>query len=38
MDLLDPESVQAGIDTVAARWGGMDILVANGPGPASGRS
>ena len=36
MDLLDPDSVQAGIDAVTARWGGIDILVANGPGPASG--
>ena len=36
MDLLDADSVQAGVDTVSARWGGIDILVANGPGPASG--
>lgn len=36
MDLLDPDSVQAGVDTVSDRWGGIDILVANGPGPASG--
>ena len=36
MDLLDADSVRAGIEAIAERWGGIDILVANGPGPASG--
>lgn len=36
MDLSDPASVAAAVDAVVGRWGGIDILVANGPGPVSG--
>jgi 3-oxoacyl-[acyl-carrier protein] reductase len=36
MDLLDPESVKRAVSAVTARWGGLDILVVNTPGPASG--
>ena len=36
MDLRDPDSVSGAVAAAAERWGGLDILVANGPGPASG--
>lgn len=36
MDLTDPASIARGIDEVIARWGGIDILVANTPGTAAG--
>lgn len=36
MDVRDPESVRTGVEAVAKHLGGLDILVANGPGPASG--
>lgn len=36
MDLLDPVSIEQGVRTVVDRWGGIDILVGNTPGPASG--
>jgi 3-oxoacyl-[acyl-carrier protein] reductase len=36
MDLCDPASIAAGVDEVLRRWGGIDILIANTPGPAAG--
>jgi 3-oxoacyl-[acyl-carrier protein] reductase len=36
MDLADPASIARGIEAVIARWGGIDILVANTPGTAAG--
>jgi 3-oxoacyl-[acyl-carrier protein] reductase len=36
MNIADAASVASGVAAVADRWGGVDILVANGPGPASG--
>lgn len=36
MDLCDPESIARGIEQVVRRWGGIDILVANTPGPDAG--
>lgn len=36
MDLCDPDSIAAGVAEVVRKWGGVDILVANTPGPAAG--
>lgn len=36
MDLRDAEAIRHGVDEVAAKWGGIDILIANTPGPAAG--
>jgi 3-oxoacyl-[acyl-carrier protein] reductase len=36
MDLTDAASIVRAVDDVHARWGGIDILVANTPGPPSG--
>lgn len=36
MDLVDTASIASGVAAAADRWGGLDVLVANGPGPASG--
>jgi len=36
MDVTDPAQVEAGVAAAVARFGGLDILVANGPGPAAG--
>lgn len=36
MDLCDPDSIAKGVDEVLQRWGGIDILIANTPGPAAG--
>jgi len=36
MDLCDPSSIARGVDEVLSRWGGIDILIANTPGPAAG--
>lgn len=36
MDLLDPASIVRGIEDIVGRWGGLDILIANTPGPPSG--
>ena len=36
MDLCDPASIARGVDGVLQRWGGIDIVIANTPGPASG--
>ncbi len=36
MDLVDTASIVSGVAAAVDRWGGLDILVANGPGPASG--
>jgi 3-oxoacyl-[acyl-carrier protein] reductase len=36
MDLADRATLQAGVDAVAARFGGVDIFVGNTGGPASG--
>lgn len=36
MDLLDPASIDRGVADVVRRWGGLDILIANTPGPVSG--
>ncbi len=36
MDLLDPGSIARGVEDVVRRWGGLDILIANTPGPVSG--
>jgi len=36
MDLGDRDSIAQGVARVAERFGGLDILVANGPGPAAG--
>jgi 3-oxoacyl-[acyl-carrier protein] reductase len=36
MDLEDPDSIAKGVDEVLARWGGIDILVANTPGTEAG--
>lgn len=36
MDLCDPASIAQGVDEVLRRWGGIDILIANTPGPAAG--
>jgi 3-oxoacyl-[acyl-carrier protein] reductase len=36
MDLCDPASIARGVDEVLRRWGGIDILIANTPGPAAG--
>jgi 3-oxoacyl-[acyl-carrier protein] reductase len=36
MDLCDPSSIARGVDNVVRRWGGVDILIANTPGPEAG--
>lgn len=36
MDLNDPSSIKSGVDAVIKKWGGLDILVANTPGPSAG--
>lgn len=36
MDLRDPASIARGVDEVLGRWGGIDILIANTPGPEAG--
>ena len=36
MDLCDPASIARGVDDVVRKWGGLDILVANTPGPKAG--
>ena len=36
MNLCDPDSIAKGVDEVLQRWGGVDILIANTPGPAAG--
>jgi 3-oxoacyl-[acyl-carrier protein] reductase len=36
MDLCDPASIERCVDEVLHRWGGIDILIANTPGPAAG--
>jgi len=36
MDLSDPASIRQGVDAVIRKWGGVDILVANTPGPSAG--
>jgi len=36
MDVTDPAQVEAGVKAAVAQFGGLDILVANGPGPAAG--
>jgi len=36
MDLCDPASIARGVGDVVRRWGGIDILVANTPGPEAG--
>lgn len=36
VDLCDPSSIDRGVDEVVRRWGGIDILIANTPGPAAG--
>ena len=37
IDLLDPKSIASAVASVVDRWGGLDILVVNTPGPVSGR-
>ena len=36
MDLGDTTAIKRGVDEVVRRWGGIDILIANTPGPAAG--
>jgi 3-oxoacyl-[acyl-carrier protein] reductase len=36
MDLNVQQSIQSAVDTVVGRWGGLDILIINTPGPPSG--
>ena len=36
MDLGDITSIKSGVDAVIKKWGGLDILVANTPGPSAG--
>jgi 3-oxoacyl-[acyl-carrier protein] reductase len=36
MDLRDPSSIARGVEQVLERWGGIDILIANTPGPEAG--
>ena len=36
MDLSDERSIRNAVDTVVDRWGGLDILIINTPGPPSG--
>lgn len=36
MDLRDADAIRRGVDQVAGKWGGIDILIANTPGPAAG--
>ena len=36
MDLCDPSSIGRGVDEVIRRWGGVDILITNTPGPIAG--
>jgi 3-oxoacyl-[acyl-carrier protein] reductase len=36
MDLCDPSSIGRGVDEVIRRWGGIDILITNTPGPMAG--
>lgn len=36
MDLRDPAAIRRGVDEVMGKWGGIDILIANTPGPAAG--
>lgn len=36
MDLRDAEAIRRGVDEVVRKWGGIDILIANTPGPAAG--
>lgn len=36
LDLTDAQSVTAAVEAIRRRWGPIEILVVNGPGPASG--
>lgn len=36
MDLGDADAIKRGVDEVDGKWGGIDILIANTPGPAAG--
>jgi 3-oxoacyl-[acyl-carrier protein] reductase len=36
MDVNDVSSIKNGVDAVMKKWGGLDILVANTPGPSAG--
>lgn len=36
MDLRDPASIARSVDDMLNRWGGIDILIANTPGPEAG--
>ncbi len=36
MDLADPDDIARGVKAVIDRWGGLDILVSNTPGPSAG--
>jgi 3-oxoacyl-[acyl-carrier protein] reductase len=36
LDLTDPSSIESVVRDVVAKWGGIDVLVANTPGPDAG--
>jgi 3-oxoacyl-[acyl-carrier protein] reductase len=36
LDLSRPDAISAALDTIVERWGPVEILVANAPGPPSG--
>ncbi|HUP17588.1 MAG TPA: SDR family oxidoreductase [Acidimicrobiia bacterium] len=36
LDLTDPDSIEDVVAKVVAHWGGIDVLVANSPGPGAG--